>query len=328
MFFKILRIIKENLLIFLILEIFFSIAVGGFLIKDVKIKEVIKGLILPVVYIMLIPSMMCLDFKKIYNIKKQKLIFLVMFINFIFYPVIAYIIYCFTNNFSLFVVLLLMSLLPTGSMTLNFVNILNGNLQIAATIQILCLTIGSFLVPLIIPMVISKHIEINSLEIFYKVLIVIFIPLIISQILRFLLSDKFVSDHKDNIKLIGIFGMILIVFISTFLKSDFIISHLNEILINFVLMLLFYSISLSIGLLGKLFFKDPKDQIAFFYTTFSKNLSISLSLCVFLFPESVIYLVIAYLIQLPLGIFIMCNSNDNNGIMSLEKNFMSKQKSI
>ncbi len=326
MFFKILKIIKENLLMFLILEIVVSIFIGGFLIKDVKIKEEIEKLILPVIYIMLIPAMICLDFKKTFN--RSKLIILAILINFLFYPLIAYLVYYVTNNYDLFIVLLLMSLLPTGSMTLNFVNILNGNLQTAATIQLLCLTIGSFLVPLVIPIVISKHSEISSLYLFYKVIIVILIPLIISQILKFVLRDKFVSDHKDNIKLTGIFGMILIVFISTFLKADFIVSHLNEILINFVLMLVFYLISLFIGSFGKLFFDDPKDQIAFFYTTFSKNLSISLCLCVLIFPKSVIYLVIAYLIQLPLGIFVMCKSNEEKGIMGSKINFTFKQKSI
>ena len=76
-------------------------------------------------------------------------------------------------------------------------------------------------------------------------------------------------------------------------------------MVNFILILVYYLIAFVIGYMGRSVFEDIKDWIAFLYTIFLKNISIALGLSVVLFPESVIYLVIAYLIQLPLAYYIM-----------------------
>ena len=305
MIFEILKKIKQNLLVFLIFEIFLAIILGGFIFKDNIPKDLLKASILPIIYLMLIPAMMNLNLKEVLTIKKYKLVFSVLLINFVVFPLFAYLIYLITGNFYLFIALMLLSLLPTGSMTMNFVNMLHGNLHTTAVIQILCLTIGAFLVPLVIPIIVSEGVKINSLDLFYKVVIVIFVPLLIGQILRFFIGENYIKQNKEKIKLVGMSGMLLIIFVSTLLKSEFIIEHVSEIVINFILILVYYLISVGIGYTGRSVFGDIKDWIAFLYTVFLKNISIALGLSVVLFPESVIYLVIAYLIQLPLASYIM-----------------------
>jgi ACR3 family arsenite efflux pump ArsB len=111
--------------------------------------------------------------------------------------------------------------------------------------------------------------------------------------------------EKYGIKPYSLIGMLGIIFFSTLLKSEFIVSNISTVLLNFFLVFLFYLFSLTAGLVAKAFIKEEKMWKTFLYSIFLKNISISLALSVISFPESSIYLVVAFLVQLPLASLIM-----------------------
>ena len=306
MVFDVLKKIKQHLFLFIVLEIIFGLVLG-ILLKDYIPHDLLKLLILPIIYVMLLPPMINLNIRELFKFDHVSLVVFVLLVNFILFPLISYGFYLITGNFDLFLALLLLSLLPTGSMTLNFVNMLHGNIHVATLIQVLSLTIGAVLVSLVVPFVVGSFgssISISTYDLLYKVSIVIFVPMVLGQIIKYSFPS-FVQSNKEKLRLIGMSGMLMIILVSMLLKAAYIASNIYNILVNILLILIYYLVCIFVAYASKIFIKDSKDWIAVFYSLFLKNISISLGLCVILFPESVIYLVVAYLIQLPLASFAM-----------------------
>jgi len=281
-------ILMKNLIpLLVVIAMLLGIALGNL----IKI-ELPKIFILIAIYVMLVPVMMNINLNELSLIFKENVFALIATIglNFLIFPIIACLIFLIFKDFYLFIALLLLSFLPTGSMTLNFISLSKGDIHFGAIVQIVSLILGAFLITLVIPFLAKSNL--SFFNVLQKVIITIILPLIISQILKI-----FVKIDKEISKKISLIGMLLIIFLSGYLKSEYMLHIFSKNIFNILGVILFYLISFGISYL------ISKQNPTIFYCLFLKNISISLGLSVILFPEAVIYLVISYLLQIPIAGF-------------------------
>ncbi len=304
---KILLYLQKNLVYVLPFVIIIGIYVG----KDMDVSF-LKTMILPFTFLMIYPQMVNLNVKKIFEKPNNKLKLASVLLNFILIPLIAYIIgkIFFSNSHLDAVGLFLIALLPTGSMTLAFTGMVNGNLPASIRISIFSLLTASFLAPLYLYQFMGEVIEINFLLITKKILLVIIIPLILGIITRFFIVMKVGEERykKEISKKIGTFsvvGVIGMVFSVMAMKAGFIVDDPMKILLYVIPLLLFYGFNYSIStVIGKIFF-NREDALALVFSTSLRHLAISLAVAITSFGEvgfqMAIIISIALVFQIKLG---------------------------
>ncbi len=301
MFFEVMEKVKKKLFVAVIIDISIALILGKLLNSSAlgeSNASIFKIIVLPLIYLMLIPPMSNIESKEIVKLKSKKLILATLIINFTVPPALAYAIYCLTGNVHLFIATLLLSLFPTGSMTLNFVHLCHGDEALAMATQIFSLSIGAIMATVLLGVFFSA--KISFLSLIEKVALVLAGPFIISRFVR--RKVEITGEVKKKMKSLSILGMLSIIFISGFEKSALIFQNTKYFISGMFYILAFYGGVLLTALIYKSIVSKKfgaKEGITAFYTTFLKNITISLGLSALLFPASIIYLVLAYIVQLP-----------------------------
>lgn len=247
----------------------------------------LKSYVLPVSILMIYPLMIGLKISDIVNLKYVKLINTALAINFVAIPLIAYLLgFLFLRNQpELFAGLAVIALLPTGTMTVAFTMLANGNVPAALQLSVVGLVVGAILAPWYLLVMVGQYIPINLLDVFQTIFMVVFIPLIAGLITYYLLLKRITEQQfKESIKpkLPGFtaYGMIFIIFTSISINASRIVSDWHLLLLAITVLLLFYlaifSLSAAIGI--RLFTKEL--CISLVYGTALRNLAIGLGLAV------------------------------------------------
>lgn len=243
----------------------------------------LKYLILPLTFLMIYPQMLVLNLFKLFKKPNTKLKIVSVIFNFVIIPFLAFILgKIFFANSSLDAIgLFLIALLPTGSMTLAFTGMTNGNLAASIRISIFSLLLAAFLTPIYLYQFMCEVIDINLILITKKILLVIMLPLILGAITRYIVTKK-IGDNKykkfqKNAGAFSSIGVLGMVFSVMAMKADFILNNPTKILYYIIPIIIFYIINYTLStIVGKMFF-DRADALSLVFGTSLRHLSIALA---------------------------------------------------
>jgi ACR3 family arsenite efflux pump ArsB len=270
---------------------------------------VLKGLILPLTFLMVYPMMVTLNIKALQDgIKNVGLQLSAQSINFLVVPFIAYglgLIF-FRDQPYMALGLLLASLLPTSGMTISWTGFAKGNLAAAVNMTVIGLTLGSLVTPFYVQALMGARVDVDLLLVAKQILIIVFLPMLLGYLTRQVFLQKYGPQEFKNtwaprfpsLSTVGVLG---IVFVAIALKARGISE--NPAILGGILAPLLIMYGLNFGLstvVGKLFFARG-DAIALVYGTVMRNLSIALAIAINAFGEkgadAALIIAVSYIIQ-------------------------------
>lgn len=276
----------------------------------------LKNLIIPLTFLMVLPMMINLPIRKIFEGGDTKVQVVTQIINFAITPFVAFSIgmYFFPNNHYLLLGLLLTGLLPTSGMTISWTGMAKGNMPAAIKMTIFGLLLGSLATPFYINQLLGTSVNVDMMKIIQQILIIVILPLILGHLIqRALIKTYGMSHYQEKLKSkfppFSTLGVLGIVFVAMALKSKTIIGSPMVLLQILVPLVLLYGINFILStVVGKLFFKRG-DAIALLYGSVMRNLSIALAIAMTAFGKegSDIALVISlgYIIQVQMGAWVV-----------------------
>ncbi len=277
----------------------------GFVIGLGMDTSPLKHLILPVTFIMIYPSMIGFNARDIFNLSHGKLLAVVILINFLFVPALAYLLgtQFLLNDPQLFAGLAITALLPTSNMTIVFTMISRGNVTASIKMTTLGLLLGSILAPWYLYFMVGKYVPVDILSTSKTIVLVIAIPLILGMLTYKYLTRNYSQEYfekqiKPYFPAVSSWGMILIIFISVSMSSPRISSNLDVFLVAFLVQLMFYAANYIIAVcIGRKCFEE-QDSLTLVFSTVLRNLSISIGLAATAFgPNAALMVSLAFLIQ-------------------------------
>lgn len=306
-FMKFLGFLQKNLVYMIPLFLVFGIVFGQFF--DAKF---LQTLIFPLTFLMIFPQMVNLKISTLLKKPNTKLKITSLILNFIFLPFFAFFLgKIFFPELPLDAVgLLLIALLPTGSMTIAYTGMTKGNLPAAIRISLFSLILAAFLTPVYLYFFMGESVNMDMFIIIQKILLIIILPLILGVITRYFVVKKIgEDDYKEKFgKKIGAFsviGVLGMVFAVMAMKSEFILSNIDHVLYNIFPLFLFYVFAFGTStLLGKMFF-NKKDALALVFGTSLRHLAIALAVSVTAFGEEGLHIAViislAFVFQIKIG---------------------------
>ncbi len=300
---KILMWMQKHLIIMIPL-----VMVAGFCFGVGLNVAFLKSLIIPLTFLMVYPMMVNLQVRKVFEGGDWGVQAATQIINFAVIPFAAYAVamFFFADKPYMALGLLLTGLLPTSGMTISWTGMAKGNVAAAVKMTVIGLVLGSVLAPLYIKFLLGASIEIDMLNIFKQILVIVLVPLVLGNLTqRFIIARYGLERYQKEIKFkfppFSTLGVIGIVFVAMALKAKSILEKPELLLEIIIPLVLLYALNFIISIiLGKLLFKRD-DAIALLYGTVMRNLSIALAIAMTAFGKegSDIALVIAlgYIIQ-------------------------------
>ena len=308
---KIISWLQKNLILSIPLTMVFALFYGYF--NEVSY---LKNLIIPLTFLMVLPMMITLPIRKVFEGGDMKVQLTTQFLNFAITPFVAFFIglIFFPDNKYLALGLLLTGLLPTSGMTISWTGMAKGNMAAAIKMTIFGLLLGSLLTPIYINLLMGAEVEIEILKIVQQIAIIIVIPLILGHLIQRTLIARYGMAHyqerlKSQFPLISTLGVLGIVFVAMALKAKTIFSDPMLLVGIFIPLLLLYLSNFMLStLIGKFFFKRD-DAIALLYGSVMRNLSIALAIAMTAFGKAgadiALVISLGYVIQVQMGAWVV-----------------------
>jgi arsenite transporter len=272
----------------------------------------LRPLVLPFTLLMVFPMMVNLQVKKLLKIKKFKLHVFTQLINFIVIPGIALLLgrYFFATQPILFLGLLLIALMPTSGMTVSWTGLAGGSVTAAVIMTVLGLFFGAILAPFYIKFLLGASINVPIINILKQVFFIIFLPLLIAQITRFILvkhfgQRKYDENYKKKFPVFSSLGGLGVVFVAIALRARVIFNSPALVGKIFTSVVMLYVLSFIVSyFVGKIFF-EKRDQIALVYGSVMRNLTISLAIVMMAFgskaADAALVISVALIVQVKAG---------------------------
>ena len=276
----------------------------------------LKNLIIPLTFLMVLPMMITLPIRKVFEGGDMKVQFVTQFLNFAITPFIAFAIglLFFSDNKYLALGLLLTGLLPTSGMTISWTGMAKGNMPAAIKMTIFGLLLGSLLTPIYINQLMGAEVQIEMAKIIQQIAIIIVIPLILGHLIQRILIARYGMAHyqerlKSQFPPISTLGVLGIVFVAMALKAKTIFHEPMLLVDIFIPLFLLYLSNFIIStVIGKVFFKRG-DAIALLYGSVMRNLSIALAIAMTAFGKEgadiALVISLGYVIQVQMGAWVV-----------------------
>jgi arsenite transporter len=277
----------------------------GFLVGTFIDTSFLKSTILVSTIIMIYATMVGFKLKELANLKESKVLLYSVLINFVLIPLVAFMLgkTLLHDHPIMFAGLALSALLPTSGMTISWTAIQKGNMAAAVKLTVFGLLLGSLLTPWYLLMMVGKYVEINVLETFRTIILVVFLPMLLGHITFKWLMKKYTPEQfqkqiKPNFAPLSIWAMLYVVFVSISMKAKMIVSNLQLIAVALVVLVLFYLINYLIStFIAKQFF-NREDGVALVNGTVLRNLSIAIGLAATSFgAEAALIVTLAFIVQ-------------------------------
>ncbi|MCQ5364921.1 bile acid:sodium symporter [Anoxybacillus salavatliensis] len=277
----------------------------GFIVGTFVDTSFLKSTILFATIIMIYATMVGFKWKELTHLKEKKILFASIVINFIIIPFIAFLIgkTMLQHHPIMFAGLALSALLPTSGMTISWTAIQKGNMAAAVKLTVFGLVLGSLLTPWYLLVMVGKYVDINVMETFRTILLVVFVPMILGHItfkwlMRKYTPEQFQKQIKPNFAPLSIWAMLYVVFVSISMRAKMIVSNLQLIVIALAVLLLFYFVNYVISTLVAKQFFNREDGIALVNGTVLRNLSIAIGLAATSFgAEAALIVTLAFIVQ-------------------------------
>ncbi len=304
--FKLLTMIKKNLIVSILVAMIFGLVIGG----NFNVSWM-KETILPLTFLLVYPMMVTLKLNSVFDNLNPKLQITTQIINFIFYPLIAYLlgIIFFTEEPFLRLGLLLIGLLPTSGMTISWTVMAKGNVNAAILMVLIGLGLGALLTPFYITFILGEAVELPLLSFLTQIAVVIVLPFILALITQVILKSKFGEEKfnksiKPKFPLFSTLGVVIIIFVAMSLRAKIIINNPMILVDMLVPLIIMYALFVGVSLLtGKMLF-NREDGIALSNGTLVRSLSLALAITLTAFPEAkltALLIAIAYTLQVQIA---------------------------
>lgn len=282
-----------------------AIAIGMSAGLAIDFRE-FQPLILPLVVLLIYPSMIGVDWSAFFRTANTRLILVSMVVNFFIVPLGAYSLgrVFLYDSPALFAGLALASLLPTSSMTITYTVLAGGNAPGAIKTTIISLILGSTLSPFYLFLMVGQQMPFDLGEAVRTIATVIFLPMAAGFVtfritLRFLSSRDFDANVRPYLPGVSAIFAITIICISVGMESRTIASNPHLLLRCLAVQTAFYAFNYGVGILAvRLLRLGNPDGLALIYSTVLRNLAISIGLAAGMFGSQAALLVsLAFLIQ-------------------------------
>ncbi|MDR3291101.1 MAG: arsenic resistance protein [Methanobrevibacter sp.] len=286
-----------------------AIIFGFLLSQNSQISNFSGNLTIPFLLLMLFSLFINIPLK---NFKKEfinlKFIKITLLINFIWTPILSYILgYAFLNqHIDLWIGFIMLLVTPCTDWYLLFTDLAKGNMKLSLSILPLNLLLQLILLPVYIFLFtgVLSGFDLNLL--IETIVLIIILPFILSQVIKYFVN---VSNRLSNyFELIAIISLSLAIFTIFSSKGSLLFNNLWVFIILLIPFVLFFIINFILTRLVKIAIKmNYEDYISLSLTTLARNSPISLAIAITAFPNQPIIalsLVIAPLIELPILIIV------------------------
>jgi ACR3 family arsenite efflux pump ArsB len=260
---------------------------------------------LPVAMMAIYPTMIGLQLGELVKFNEWRLMWINLILNFLVLPILAFAVgTIFLSSWpELKIGLLIISVIPGGTMAIAFTMLFSGNVKASVKLCTINLILGALLAPVYLFILAGKVVEIDIFHIGSTIAIVVFIPLIAGIITYRLLLVKYSEKQfKKSIKPLlpafSAWAMIYIIFTNMSMKATMIFSY-PALLVNALLSLIvWYALVVLIcAVIGRLAF-NRTDAIALLMNVELRNLTIAMGLAVTAFsPQTAMMVALAFLFQ-------------------------------
>lgn len=311
--------------------IIFSAIIIGLIFSNVNIiGENSSNLITIFLCLMLYGLFLEIPLKELRNsFKNTKFSMANIIINFVFTPLFGYFLgsIFFKGNLDLFIGFFMLILTPCTDWYLIFTKLAKGDLKLSLSILPMNLILQIVLLPIYLMLFFSKANTIDYVQLAYSIFIVVVIPLIASQVTKFLLNDTLNKKVTNLFSSAEIWFLALAVFCIFSSQGSLLFSNLDSIMTIFIPLIIFFTVNVIVDLLisEKINFTYP-EYASLTMTTLARNSPLALAIAINSFPGHeliAIALVIGPLIELPVlyivskfclwiknsGLFFMCRNN-------------------
>ncbi len=250
-----------------------------------------------------------------------------LIINFIWTPLFGYFLgsLFLKGNVDILVGFFMLILTPCTDWYLVFTKMAKGDLTLSLSILPINLILQIILLPIYLVIFFSNGNAMDYSQLAYSLLIVIVIPFIAAQIVKFILNNDLLKKASGLFSSLQIWFLSLAVFCIFASQGELLFSNLNSVVSIFIPLIIFFTVNVIIDLL-------VSEKINFTYseyasltmTTLARNSPLALAIAINSFPghELIsIALVIGPLIELPVlyivskfclwvkksGLFFSCN---------------------
>jgi len=306
-FLQTLSFLQKNLVYTIPVAMIFGILFGNFF--DTNFLGVF---IFPLTFLMIFPQMVNLKTSTLFKKPNANLKVVSLILNFILLPIFAFVLgkIFFASDPLDALGLLLIALLPTGSMTIAYTGITKGNLPAAIRISIFSLFLAVIVTPLYLYFLGGENIEIDLFLVVKKIFLIILVPLFLGTVVRYFVvknvgEENYKKKFGSKIGKFSVLGVLGMVFSVMAMKSVFILSHLEQSLYSLIPLFIFYTVAFGIStIIGKLYF-SKKDALALVFSVSLRHLAIALAVAVSAFGENGLHIALtislAFVFQVKLG---------------------------
>lgn len=139
---------------------------------------------------------------------------------------------------------LLLSLAPAGVASPGVSSIYKGNVSLSITIVVLSAFLAPFLIPLVLQLLVARHIELQIGSIFQTLLVSVFVPLVVHFPFRRRTVGRWLRGN-DALFVVPLIGLLVALVISK--QKEFILEHALEAAVFVVVTLVLYLIYYAFG---------------------------------------------------------------------------------
>ncbi len=277
------RFIEKNYWIFLIAGLVFGLSFPVYIDLLIQLLE-------PVLMIMLLLVFLKTDLVHIFfEIKNYKLMSYLAFAYMIFIPVLFFLVFQFIN-YELAIGIMLLTSMPAAVASTTFSDILKGNTALSASITFITSILAPFSIPLIFGLLSFNKLSIDIWDIFKDLSIMIFIPLIVSQVIRKYYAER-IKKNSHQFTAVNILLLFFMVYVVIGSQRDMVLSDSLNILFQIAILYLVFILLHVIGYFMA-FRQNKKNKISITIGAAYMNNGLAIVLAAKYFDPSVLLLMV------------------------------------
>jgi ACR3 family arsenite efflux pump ArsB len=260
--------------------------IGGVLMGSLLDVTVLRGLILPLTILIVLPIMIGLRLDTLLALNDLRVQVYTQLVNFALIPFIGFGLgrVFFADQGPLALGLLLIAVLPTsGGMTIAWTEFAQGNVRAAVKMTVIGLLLGALAAPVYIAVLIGEAIPMPLARVVQQVLSIIVVPFIVGQVIRWGLYRRYTAEVfrmaiRPRLPVLSTWGLLGLIFLAVALRADVIIAQPALILQIALPLVLFYASTYTLAsVVGKRLLPRA-DALALVYGTALRSASLALAL--------------------------------------------------
>ncbi len=253
-------------------------------------NDVLMSLLKPSLMIMLFMVFLKTDFIQILEkIKDYKLMGLIVFVYMIIIPILFFLIINLFNQ-ELAIGILLLTSMPAAVASPTLTDIVKGNIALSMSIAIITSIIAPFTIPILFGFLHIDNISINPWGIFKDLAIIVFLPIIISQIIK-KYFPKTIKKRQQLFTSINILILFFMVYVVIGSQKDMIISDFTGIIWKIMFLYLIFILLHVIGYLTG-YKQNKENKVAIVIGAAYMNNGMAIVLAAIHFEPSILVLMI------------------------------------